>query len=384
MSAEFLTNDNENTALSAIENMDRTVEYLGDVPGYVQSIQETYAQYPEGPHELSTMMNAAKLISYRGNNIVDEKIRSVYHGELLGLELINNIEPGVNTYFKKGFAHSFLRHRAEIRAATHRGENPMEDSVIMQSELSSPDYLSDIDPRYERFGQKLTSDLTDDLLSREYAMMGFRMILAQALSPKFLGISSSAYIPPIGEIEQIVGETAPLKWEDISDKCREILNAFNYLEMSEEERDNPTLQTESALETFMEARLVQFNEECGIIGKGDLLSVIGDQFVLEHVGETTPVAVPMAETTELRGIVEGIHLINAPTQRRLTQFKEDGNINNDSSTLVPAIRILNPIGVSDYDEFQTRYQYNLGSIMDIPIYYNDVKFSQLKAEAIEN
>lgn len=436
MSAEFMTEYNDNSVSAAVENMEYYIEHFGEVTDYIVTIQEAYAQYPEGSVELHRMTRAAQLITNRKAGDLSEEVQAVYHGQLLGIELVNNLEPGIGTHFKTGYAQTFFQTQLQesrpkdtwhAETSLEQTERLIQLSLSIQDDLSQPEYIGGLNPRYEQFGQKITSKLTNESMYQELAMMGFRMILKEAHAPSTLEFSpeqnhfieqvvenavvenldrttfenedyyddnwdddtagerlADGEAPDIADVEKIVGKPFELDWENISDACAALYAEYKRLEKIEKEMNDDLESPVSDIsEMSSEELLIAFNENNNYIYSHDLLSVTGDQFIIEHSKDADSNMYKLDEDSEIRGIIEGISFVMAPSKKQMEHLKQGGKSSRKKYIPVPAIRILNPIAIVTYGENKTHKEYHLGPVMDIPLNYG-AEFRRLKAEELED
>ena len=419
MSGEFRTEYNENTIVAAVENMERNMRNCGYVGEYVQAIQETYAEYPEGEVELFRMIRAARLITNAKPGAMSEEVQAVYHGELLGLELINNLEPGVGQLFKTGYAQSFMNNELATSRPSHTEavESGLDQQIRLQGlsesiqeDLAYPIYAYELNPMYEEFGQKATSKLSDELQYQQLAMMGYRMIITEALKPSVnnatrelleeypapvketgstVSIADLArnYARSINQTEEIIGNQEPfdfVDWEDISYVRKNIYRKYNRLILTDEEEQVSNLSTLVSPDKFTEDRLAKFILKNELIGEGDLLSVRGIFFGTSDDGNRFF----YDDFTEIRGIFGGIHIVKTPSNEYLEDMY---NTTNRASfidgpkqlTDSVAIRILEPKFLHEEDDGEERLQPIDNNSIDIPLNYRKVSFWRIKAEALE-
>ena len=418
MSGEFITDYNENSIVAAVDNMERNMRNCGYVGEYVQAIQETYAEYPEGEVELFRMIRAARLITNAKPGAMSEEVQAVYHGELLGLELINNLEPGVNQFFKTGYAQSFMNNELAMSRPSHTEavESGLDQQIRLQGlsesiqeDLTYPIYVYELNPIYEEFGQKVTSKLSGEVQYQQLAMMGYRMIITEALKPSVndgttelldeypapikdpeaLSIADLAenYAHSINHTEEIIGEQEPfnfVNWEDISYIRKNIYRKYNKLVLADEEEQVSNLSTLASPEKYIEDRLEKFNLKNELVGTGDLLSVRGVFFGTSDDGNRFF----YDDYMEVRGIFDGIHVIQTPSN----EFLEDVYNSTDRTVVLNeprsleesvAIRILDPKFIHEEDDGEERLQPIHGNSIDIPLNYRKVSFWRIKAEALE-
>jgi len=419
MSGEFRTEYNENTIVAAVENMERNMRNCGYVGEYVQAIQETYAEYPEGEVELFRMIRAARLITNAKPGAISEEVQAVYHGELLGLELINNLEPGVGQLFKTGYAQSFMNNKLATGRPSHTEavESGLDQQIRLQGlsesiqeDLAYPIYAYELNPMYEEFGQKATSKLSDELQYQQLAMMGYRMIITEALKPSVndgttelldeypapiketgstVSIADLArnYARSINQTEEIIGNQEPfdfVDWEDISYVRKNIYRKYNRLILTDEEEQVSNLSTLVSPDKFTEDRLAKFILKNELIGIDDLLSVRGVFFGTSDDGNRFF----YDDYTEVRGVFDGIHVIKTPSNEFLKNIHNstDRSVVLDEPTSLEesvAIRILEPKFIYEEEDGEDKVLPIYDKTIDIPLNYRQVSFWRIKAEELE-
>lgn len=404
MSAEFTAEHNENTIVTAVENMERAMRTFGLVGEYVQNIQETYGEYPEGKVELMRMIRAAQLIANRGAADTGEEVQAIYHGELLGLELVNTLEPDIGQLFKTGYAQSFIAfHLNKDRPAhTEAAESNLEHqarlirlSQSIQTDLSCPMYAHGLHPIYEEFGQKATSKLNDDTQYQDSAMMGFRMIVTEALKPSMNGNASEImekfqvpvkepkvtprtianleknYAWSIYKTDEIIGEQEDINfvdWQDIS-HIREIFyDQFSKLNFQEEAPQLPDTATIAEAHRHIEAKLTQFAQDNELITVNDLLSIYD-------------------KNTEIRGNFDSIKIVEVHPNGQLSDVIYE-NVEGEESDLGSpvaslAIRITNPVFIIESIDGQRVIGHAEDETFDIPLTYENTTYRSIKAEELE-
>lgn len=422
MSAEFITEYNENTICAAVENMElnmRTFDYVGE---YVQDIQELYADYPEGKIELIRMIRAAQLITNRGATDTSEEVQAVYHGELLGLELINNLQPEAGQFFKTGYAQSFIKFQLDKDRPTHTeaAESNLEHqmrlvqlSQSLQSDLTYPIYEHGLNPIYEEFGEKTTSKLSNKIQYQNLAMIGFRMIITEALKPSLNSLTNEVMekfqvplkersMPPLSiadlernyaqsiyNTDEIIGEQEGVdfvEWEDISFIRKTLYKKFTELDLSEEGPQVSGLSTIAEIDQYIEGELMEFAQNYELIGANDFLSIRGNFYsALSDENFFTL----YDKQTEIRGNFGGIHVVQAPSKRQLQRAV---NLNIDSEeeeeeeevlVCALALRVVNPVLIEEREDGKTTIKHTQDKTIDIPLNYKNVTYMRIKAEELE-
>jgi len=419
MSGEFRTEYTENAIGAAIENMERNMRNFKYVGEYVQEIQETYADYPEGKTELLRMIRAAQLITHRKSGDMSEEVQAVYHGELLGLELINYLEPDTGKFFKTGYAQSFFKFHTEKDRPPYT--EPLESGLQQQArfgrlseslkeELSFPIYAHGLNPIYEEFGQKATSKLSDEIPYQDLAMMGFRMIVTEALNPSVNSTTGElleeykapelAPMPPvsiasltrdyarsINKTEEIIGNQEGIhfaEWEDISWVRTELYKQFLRITTAEVEPPLSSASTLEEIEQYEEAELTAFNQENELISTHDLLSVRGEFFASPSTESDIDI---YDKNTEVRGYFDGLEMVTVPSKRELAKAFEENieegkkHINNLVHTV--AIRIANPVFIVVTTDGEEIIEHTENETISIPLNYKNIAFSRIKAEELE-
>ncbi len=415
MSAEFMTEYNDNTISSAIENMEGTIANFDSVGEYILEIQNRYANIPNGRAEIHQMIRAAQLITNRPRGDFSKEVQAVYHGELLGLELINYLEPDNGNPYKGGFAQSFIKQRLdESRPMGEHVETFFEYdrrltqlSRNMQINLSPPIDNGELNPLYEKFGWKVASEYTDNLPDTYFAMMGFRMIVTEALSPSLPAttdqilnlvnkiLKNTVSIEELGilkaledpELENMLNELQEVKWEGISGIQKKLLNKYKDIEKAFKGFEVPNSSVLLGVKRYIETQLTLFNRHDELIGAKDLLRVTGDLFVVANDEDDKPEIVRTDENVEIRGMFGGIHVVEVPPNKALLRAithpelykKEKGKL-----ILAPAIRIIDPVFTTYTSHTPKASLSDPGLTIDIPLIYKTVSLERIKPDTLEN
>jgi len=432
MSAEHITEFHENTINTAVQNMESIMRRFEYVAQYTADIEKEYVLHAEdGRTEILRLMRAAQLITNRDSSDYSDEVKAVYNGELLGMEFVNYLNIDSGQPFKMGYAQAFMRSELDKSIAENREFEPFlshtfrlaRRSAKLRDNLSVPLIEHDLNPIYEEFGNKATSKLSDQPSHQELAMMGFRMIITEALIPtptnmtdevmkkvrKELGKSAvyqnpSAepkiplqtiielernYARSIQKTEEIIGEQEGINfidWEDISYIGKTFQNEFDSLNFDDVELEINALDSVEEIENLMEDRLIDFNRRNEIILENDLISVRGSFFsgsFDDEIGQLFN-----KPDTEIRGFFGGICLVDAPTDRHLKQvlYKLKNNQSAQEPknfVLTPAIVIMLPREITDTpDGAGIVTKKDLESI-EIPLNYTNLTFKRIKALDLE-
>ncbi|MDB5163155.1 MAG: hypothetical protein JWN28_763 [Candidatus Saccharibacteria bacterium] len=418
MSAEFMTDYPENTISAAVEKMNRTIRNFKHISEYVVEIQEAYASQPIAKAELFSMVRAAHLITGHPAGNFSEEVQAVYHGELLGLELLNNIEASANKHFKTGFAQAFVKHQLDKshietnsynETSLQRQNRLIRLSRSIQIDLSKPDDDHQLNPLFEDFGQKVTAKLSDELSYQYFAMMGYRMILGEAIQPSFsdstLEMLSDIknpneshtygtdedleiqYVPTDAELMEAGIEEKDFDWEDITHFRKIFLSKYNQLELPSDTFDATRIQDLQSTEMAIEVEMNNFNQRHKLISEGDLLTVTGNFFALSNSEFGEADLTLFKQHTEIRGFFDGIHLVEVPSNRVLLQTVTDLG---EYAKLMPkkfvhslAIRIKNPVYIFELSDGRKISDLSENESINFPLIYRNVHYERIKATDLE-
>ena len=418
MSAEFISEYNEDTISAAVEYMEDNMLGFNYVGEYIEDVQEIYSKYPDGEVELMRMVRAAQLITGRKAGDYSENVQAVYHGELLGLELINNLDPHVGKFFKTGYAQSFIQSSLKQDRPTFTeavGSSPQARlhrlSESLQAGLSSPMYAHGLNPIYEEFGLKATSKLSDETEYQDLAMIGFRMIVTEALKPSINGYDSEllkqyqapaieqkvssqtieelerTYARSINQTEEMISKQEDIQfteWENISHVRKALYKKYVELDTSEAEPELTSISTLEDIFQFTENQLATFSQEHDLVGSNDLLSVRGEFFGVSSGEERLFI---YDQNTEIRGIFDGFKMVEVPSNRQLSRFLDETipadkkNMKNLIYSL--AIRIVDPIFMIETTDGEQIIEHTQNATIDIPLNYKNVTYNRIKAEELE-
>jgi len=404
MSAEFFTEYNDSTIGAAVGNMETTMRRFRYVAEYAREIEDIYSELPYGQTELEHMIRAAQCVVNHQSDEPSEEVRSVYYGELLGLEFINYLQPDNGDNFKIGIAESYLQIKLGLHRLTNNGTETeaaqlVQFSESIKSELSQPMIEHGLNPIYEEFGTKATSNLTDDVAHQELAMMGFRLIVTEALKPtlkpklvgEILSRFDDDYIPTIKEMEELLGDEEVLQtveWEDIAYIPKVLFARYNQIKELDEEQQLSNLAILASMDRYTENRLMEFNMEHQLILPNDLISVDGDMFAVA-AGD-----IPLLhfKDIEIRGIFGGIHMLRVPTEAHMLRMVLGGD---DDETVekkyredpalqeTPAIRILSPMYVVTNVDDKSFSESSDNEWIDIPLNYENISYMRIAADELE-
>ena len=422
MSAEFMTEYNESTIKAAVENMERTMRGVGSIDSYIEDIQEGYAQMHNGNAELSQLLRVAQFITHNKAGDIGNDVQAVYHGELLGLELINYIEPDNGKPFKGGFAQAFMKHRLD---ASRKGLKGYEhDKGILriysliediQEELTPTEEEDELNPLYTQFGQRIVKQLSDNPSQQELALMGFRMIVTEALSPsmhqsthealelfeRMVNIpvtpSKDTFEPAViheqladtlrvsdEKLETMMIEPEDIEWIDIPEVRKNIINEYIQLLTSRIVLDS---ETKAQTKKYLEEGLSEFNHNFDLLSSADILNVCGEQFAVVAEANESEI-VYFTNQTDIRGAFGGIYIVDVPSNksllRTLAHPNEYEKILQKPPVPSPAIRIMDPSFITQLDDGSNRHDTALDAYIDIPLTYKNVDWQRLKPEAFDD
>jgi hypothetical protein len=416
MSAEFMTEYDDQTNWNVIESMERNIGYCGDVFQYVQSIQEAYAGFSDGKVELQRMIRAAQLITGRKPGDFSQDVQSVYHGELLGIELVNTLQADTGTPYKMGFAQRFMRHH--LRNDLPK-KGPLEPSLeiearhnrlarTLQVKLAPSEDEDILNPLYARFSKRSSEHLTDDLEQQYYTMMGFRMVVTEALAPS-MPFSTQRVVEKVGDmtnesmrlglsIEELVEkyryseqhirdlgiESIKHKWQNISYLRRTLLYYHNHLDMPAELLGGDAQADIEQIDAYSSEQLEMFIEQYDVLKKGDSLAIFGDYFAISHPKGMEPFTIRYDQTMQIKGVFDSIQIVDVPSSRHLKQVvrKPDEVPKNQSLVHSIAIRLKDP--VYSYYAGEEPYIYPTHEeTIDIPLIYGSVVYHKLELDTLD-
>lgn len=396
MSAEFFIPYSNSSIETAIENMEKTMSSFDYATQYALEIQEAYASMPNGDNELGKMVHAAQYIANRQTDDAGEEVQAIYHGELLGLGFINYLKPDDGVLHKTGYAESFIQFHIGLDQLSYAGPSNEETlssrlSKSIQLDLSQPMQEHGLRPIYEEFGKKVTSKLSDEPAHQELAMMGFRMIVIEALkqkrAPRTIADLEKEYIPSIEETEAIIGNQEWIQfpeWVNISNIREIIYKKYCELSSLNEEDQLSNHSAPASVDRYTEERLMEFALENGCIDMGDLLSVRGEFFGTSGKGYQFL----YNEFIEVRGIFDGIRVVETPSNKYLQKLADPENtsdIENDTEHFIKSVslRIVDPKFIFDNKHGIKMPQPDDQKIIYIPLNYSAVTFKRLKATELE-
>jgi hypothetical protein len=412
----------------AVENMEQNLHNLGTVSEYITQIVGAYNSFPDGKAEIYRIMRAAQRITNQNVKTMGPEVYAVFNGAILGMELASTLTIDNGSWYKTGYAHSFLESEmgTERPKNTQRYETVAEqqqrlsvESSTMRDLLSQP-INDDTDSLYETFGTKLTSMLYQEPTMQQLSMMGYRMIVGEVIQPSvfetsdeidaFIGqfesvetyapvresiaqspISESEdeSIPTSQELENILHEPMNAEWED----KRSIQNIFMKLSNAYASSEEGKLFSHSDYTNFCKALLKQveaFNAEQNYLQKNDLLKVKGNFFAIMNSPEGKQYLDRQYELFEISGFFSGFHVIPVPNRDSLVKTINDDikdPIIWDSlpKAFAPVIRLQDPaftFRLSDSSIPSTDITH--GHSIDIPLNYQTLSLLKLPNETLED
>lgn len=417
MSAEFVSEYNETAICAAVGFMEgnmRSFDYVGE---YIQDLQDIYSKYPDGDVEIMRMIRAAQLISNRRAGDMGEEVQAVYHGELLGLELINNLEPHVGKFFKTGYAQSFMKFnlekdkpRSPEEAMTNLLANDQERlyqlAQSLQIDLSFPIYQHDLNPIYEEFGKNATSKLYDESQHQDLAMIGFRMIVIEALKPAGTNEANElldriptpvglAPQPPvsIADIARNMGaakETSDeqgaanfMNWQDISNIPDILHKKLLKLTAPEQDAAFSDKLTLAEIDRHIEQGLMKYATDNELLGSNDILSFQGEFYSIASDEKGFSL---YDRSTEIQGDFDSIQIVDVPTNSQMLEdLNKDIDADEEADDLMCAIaiRISNPVFIITTTEGEPVIEPTEEETIDIPLNYEDITIKRIKAKELE-
>jgi hypothetical protein len=431
MSVESMSEYPESTIAAAVENMNRTISNFKHISEYIVAVQNGYAEQLNGKAELFSMVRAAHLITNAQPGDFGEKVQAVYHGEVLGLELLNHLEPGKSSHFKSGYAQSFIRQSVEkSRPPTSRTpETSLEHqhrlvslAWSIQAELSQPNDSDQLHPLYETFGQASASKLSDDLSYQYLTMMGYRMIINEALQPAVLGSTyellqtyqvaprnntapaatekkrsiitiadlERQHKPSVKELKEIVEEPqlTGLEWKNITSFRKRLLRHFDDTEARIEQLSAMDDQPIESFNRLLEYDIQAFNNKYNLLTENDLLAIEGEFFAVTNHPLIGTHTLRYDLNTEICGSFDGLHVVDVPPNKQLLKAIFDPKAyenDKDIGTIrTIAIRIKNPEFITLLSDSTKDYEHPPEETIDIPLVYKNVTFRRIKAADLED
>jgi len=416
MSAEFFIERNENSIEFAAKNMQRTMDTFRDLVDYIAEVEEVYENVPKGKDELGKMFTIAQCIASKPFDNADEDVQAAYYGEVIGLEFINYLETGHGDFYKTGFAKSFMALQVNLDMLTFENVESEEAwrariSKSIQQDLSEPLETHGLSAQYESFGRRAAQRLSANEAHQELAMMGFRMVITEALKPPLVEAeedetsysshsassklakqsitAQKVHFPSIEETEAVFGNLENLivpEWGNITHVRTALYKKYKQLNASDEEEQLSNLSTLASSDNHMKKRLNTFNSERKFIARDDWLRIKG-QFFASGSGDR---GFGLTDNdVEVRGVFESIVVVKVPSAQQLSSIieydekLEMGMLDVTHFELTPAIRLANPILVSttkDGTETTERFE---GETIDVPLNYESIIFERFKTDDLE-
>jgi len=430
MSAEFMTEYPETAISSGIERMEKNIRENGSTPEYLIAIQKAMSHEPVEKAELYQLMRVARFVAHTLEGDNDSNEQAVYNGELLGLLLINFIQPSDDTQksFRGGFSQSFLKNRLDKsrpRGESYEGGDEHRNRLFqiaesIRTELTPPtaeqifDPLYEktaaqaLDPLYETFGAKLAATLTDTVSEQQSTMVGFRLVISEALHPSLqhttaevlnkLGSIATRKATPV--LRKPAAEKIPdekyireLEWDSLSGARKKLLTEYIKLALVHRELANADDPEREAIISDLEEKLNDFNTHNKLFEKDEYLNIYGDLFAIaSDTIDGKSGIIKSNESTDIRGYFGGIKLVEVPSDKQLRKaimdpelYKQQGHI---PLVLSIAVRIVDPLFIhhtysDESDESKETRQDGIGISIDIPLSYKNVTFQRLRPQTFE-
>ena len=241
-------------------------------------------------------------------------------------------------------------------------------------------------------------------------MMGFRMIVTEALKPSLNSLTSepspafhsgasklaqqsianvNIYIPTVEETEAVFGDPEGIKppeWEDVS-SIREIIYSEYYENVSSDEQlEASNLSMLISANGHAEDQLNKFTLEYNLLRPDDFLNVNGEFFGISNKGQEFY----YDQFTEILGVYDGIHIIQAPSNRDLDRVldgdndtEEEVSENAEYTEETAAIRLKDPTFLLEDETGEKKPQPNNDTEIYIPLHYESITFKRLKTDDLE-
>jgi hypothetical protein len=422
-----MDNERQNSANAplyvAIETLNRKLLTREDLDQYLSQLEDEYLDIPDGSIEVNQMVRAAEIMTNYSNESGSRELDAVYAGELLGVAFINQLTKGEEVALKTGYAERFLTKYA------HQVEHPTQTSS--DSEINYQQWLSDSlqsafskpldsDPmatHYEAFVSKTAGKLYQDDRLKSLSMTGFRLILTEALQPETMHDlvrsnvvldpsiflqphvnqelfgtehndpdaqqSSSVTISQLAEnysvsskeLEEIVKDPVSFEWIDITSVKLNILNKYRSLQLSEQD-----IEDTSAIELELNKFVVDYD----FLHIDDILKVNGELWGVNNDEGDTAYPKRYLDDSEIHGAFMGIYMVTVPLHLGEARDNEDEKPPSDDEprTLVPAIRIMNPMFV-EVSEKSVEKELTHHKSLDLPVHYNSFTIEKADIQSLE-
>lgn len=406
---------NENAIEFAAKNMQRTMDTFRDLIDYVAEVEEVYENVPKGKDELGKMFTIAQCIASKPFDSADEDVQAAYYGEVIGLEFINYLETGHGDFYKTGFAKSFMALQVNIDMLTFETVESEEAwrtriSKSIQQDLSQPLDTHGLSAQYELFGRRAAQRLSADESRQELAIMGFRMVVTEALKPPLVEaenetaynshtapsklakqslVAQKVHFPSIEETEAVFGNLESMilpEWENITHIRTALYKKYKQLNASDEEEQLSNLSTLASSDNHIKKRLNAFNSELKLIARDDWLRIKG-QFFASGSGDR---GFGLTDNdVEVRGVFESIVVVKVPSAQQLSSIieydekLEMGMLDVTHFEVSPAIRLANPLLVSTAEDGTETTERFEGETIDVPLNYENIIFERFKTDNLE-
>ena len=397
----------------AVENMEQNLRNLGTISEYVAQIIEAYKSFPDGKAEVYRIMRAAQRITNQNVKTMGPETDAVFNGAILGIELASTMTIDTGSWYKTGYAHSFLQSEmgTERPKNTQRYETVAEqqqrlslESSTMRDLLSQP-INDDTHSLYETFGTKVTSMLYQEPTMQQLSMMGYRMVIGEVVQPSAFetsdeieifmdrfehdevfepireSIAQSAisdlentHVPTDRELEDLLNEPLSGEWEDkssIQQILMKLVNAYN----SSEEGQQLSKSDDAAFCRALLKHVEAFNAEQHLFQQNDILKVKGDYFSFTNIPNGKIYLERQYKDIEISGVFTGFHVLRVPNQESLltsinTSISDPDVKAGLPHVFAPVIRIQNPAFIYTlFDSSTASSDVEFGNSIDIPLNY---------------
>jgi hypothetical protein len=430
MSAEYMSEYDDSTVGTAIGKMEQELYQVEYVLEYVDAIESKLEKTEDGKAEILQLIRAAQVITGNGGNDYNDDVKAFYQGELLGLELINSFDTSDDAPLRSGYAHTFLKYQLDqdrpaglepLETVAENRERLAQLAIAIQEDLSYPIDSYHLSSVYEEFGKKVTSKLNDTERLKLLSLMGYRMVVVQALlpyeasqnfadatyalldaypvpegsqrsetdhAPQRTSIADLAqkYEYSIEHTESIIGPQEGIvfdEWQQVSHIRKLLHNTYLQLNSQSKDQDILSIPTEATVNQAILEKIQAFNVNRNLVNTGDLLSIIGELCAV-HSGEKHPFV--YEENTEIRGTFDSFQIVDVPTNKRLLQIMKSNDVDECDETYYQptlAIRLNNPVFTFEKADGERKPEYAGGETVDIPLNYKNVALWRIPALPVE-
>jgi hypothetical protein len=430
MSAEYMSEYDDSTVGTAIGKMVKELYQVEYVLEYVDSIESKLHKTEDGKAEILQLIRAAQVITGNSANDYNDDVKAFFQGELLGLELINSFDTSDDAPLRSGYAHTFLKYQLDqdrpaglepLETVAENRERLTQLAIAIQEDLSYPIDSYHLSSVYEEFGKKVTSKLNDTERLKLLSLMGYRMVVVQALLPyeasqNFADATYAlldAYPVPEGSkrsetnhdsqrisiaglaqkyefsiehAESIIGPQEGIvfdEWQQVSHIRRLLYNTYIQFNSQSKDQDILSIPTEATVNQSILEKIKEFSINRNLLHTGDLLSIIGELCAI-HSSDKHPIVYD--KNIEIRGTFNSFQIVDAPTNKRFLQILNSNDVDECDETYhqpTLAVRLDNPVFTFEKADGELKPEYREGESVDIPLNYKNVALWRIPALPVE-